>query len=108
MEWGNISEPIAKLANVLLADPEWSPNKLHSPIQQDVPDNILLPDDLLFTPALPMAINPATPNSGIYEVYINSMSLCGQPLVATTSKSGNTACHTCGGATKLGRGTHPA
>ena len=66
-------EPIVDLANVLLADPEWSPNKLHCPIQQDAPDNDLLLDDLLFAPVLPMAINPATPDSGVCNVYIDDI-----------------------------------
>ena len=42
MEWGNISEPIVNLANVLLVDLEWSLEKLHSLIQQDVPDDVLI------------------------------------------------------------------
>ena len=62
MEWGNILELIVNFANVLLADSEWSLDKLHFPIQQDVPDNVLLPDDLPFTPALPIVNNPATPD----------------------------------------------
>ena len=72
MEWDNVSEPIVNLANVLLADPEWSPGKLHSPIQQDVP-NVLLPSDLPFSPAQPMAINPVTPDSGVCDVYIDDI-----------------------------------
>ena len=31
---------------------------------------LLLPDNLLFAPALPMIIDPATPNSGVCAVYI--------------------------------------
>ena len=56
-------EPIVDLNNILLVDPEWSPDKLHYLIQQDVLGNVLLPDDLLFAPALPMEIDPATPDS---------------------------------------------
>ena len=66
-------EPIVDLANILLADIEWSPDKLHSPIQQDVPDNVLLLDELPLIPALPMAINPATPNSKVCNVYIDDI-----------------------------------
>ena len=73
MEWSNVLEPIVNLTNVLLVDPEWSPNKLHSPIQQDVPDDILLPGDLPFSLALPIAIVLATTNSGVYNVYINNI-----------------------------------
>ena len=72
-EWGNILEPIFNFSNILLADPEWSLVKLHSPIQQDVLDNVLLTDDIPFAPALPMVINPATQDSGVCNVYIDNI-----------------------------------
>ena len=73
MEWGNILEPIVDLANILLADPEWSLDKLDSPILQDVTEDILLPDNLPFAPALPMAIDPATLDSRVCDVYIDEI-----------------------------------
>ena len=73
LEWGNVSEIIADLANVLLVDLEWSLDKIHSPIQQDVSDNDLLPKELPFASELPMVINTATPDSGVCNVYIDDI-----------------------------------
>ena len=50
---------------ILLVDPEWSLDELHSPIQQEFLNNILLLDKLPFSPALPMTIDPATPDSRV-------------------------------------------
>ena len=58
-EWGNASESITDLANILFADPEWDPEEIQSPIQHMVtPDEPDLPDDVPFGEALSMVVDP--------------------------------------------------
>ena len=46
---------------------------LHSPIQQDVLNGILFHDNLPFAPALPIAIDPTSLDSGVSDVYIDDI-----------------------------------
>lgn len=56
-EWGNISESVTDLANILMSLPDWDPEELHSPIQHLVPPYSYLPDDIAIAVVL-LTISP--------------------------------------------------
>ena len=70
-QWSCLSEPIADLANALLESDNWDPFNMTSPLQDMVPNDELLDDDIPFTPALPLVVDVPTGNGAKNDIYID-------------------------------------
>ena len=70
-EWGVISESITDLANLLMNDKSWDPSKLHSNIQNSIPPDKCMNDDVPYATALPTTVSPPTNCSSKADVYID-------------------------------------
>lgn len=70
-EWGIISESVCDLANTVMNDPEWDPNTLFSPFQENIPQDEFLPDDIPIAQALPMIVDPPLAPKAKNDVYID-------------------------------------
>ena len=58
---------------MLLTNPDWDPDDLHSPIQPIIPPPLLLDDEIPHTPALPLAVDIPISSLGKSDVYIDDM-----------------------------------
>ena len=73
--WGCVSEPTTDLANVIVNDPNWDPEELHSPLQDELPEDKFLPDDVPFAQALPMVVNIPIERHDKADVYIDDKTI---------------------------------
>ena len=72
-EWSIVSESAADLANLLLADPDWDPYEIFSPIQEEIPPPEFYDDSITFEPALDMIVSIPTESKSKTDVYIDDM-----------------------------------
>ena len=72
-EWGCVSEPAADLVTDILSCEDWSPQQLHSPQQNLIPEPSPLPHDIPFGEAKETIVNIPHKNSGKCDVYIDDM-----------------------------------
>jgi len=63
-EWSIISESICDLANVILNDPGWDPDTLHSPYQKLVPVDS-------FESGLPLIVGPLLATHAHSDIYMH-------------------------------------
>ena len=70
-EWSIISESVCDLANAIMNDPDWDTNILHSPLQNRVPPDTLLPDNIPIAQALPTIVSPPLSMFAKNDIYID-------------------------------------
>jgi hypothetical protein len=70
-EWGIIAETICDLANVIMKDKNWDPDKLYSPSTRLVPTPKPLEDDVPFGEAKELAVDIPVDPKGFCDLFID-------------------------------------
>ena len=71
--WTAFSEMVTDLSNDLPRDPNWDPDKLHHPLQKQVPTPEYLDDGIPLAPAREMAVNIPTTAKGRGDCFIDDI-----------------------------------
>jgi hypothetical protein len=72
-EWGVILETICDLANAILHNNDWDPDKLFAPNQHLVPVRTLLDDDTPFAKGAELIADIPIDPRGMHDLYINNI-----------------------------------
>jgi hypothetical protein len=72
-EWGVISETICDLANAILHNNDWDPDKLFAPNQHLVPAQMLLDDDTPFAEGAELIVDIPIDPREMHDLYIDDI-----------------------------------
>ena len=72
-EWSCISESICDLVNTILRCNDWNPDTLHSPLQNMYPSENILPANIPFGGARPLAVNLPNEDHGKCDIFLDDL-----------------------------------
>ena len=72
-DWCVISEAATDLTNAILHHPDWNPNELFSPLAENIPPRIDLPDDIPFGIGKELVVDVEVNEKGMSDVFIDDV-----------------------------------
>ena len=72
-EWSCLSEPICDLTNAIFKCDDWDPDAIYSPLQEMYPPHNVLPNDIPYGQARPLAVNLPDEDHGKCDLFLDDL-----------------------------------